>query len=247
MGCGSCTTWWERSTGERIATLTPHTRDSIAHLLHNLTPTLDRLAPTGDHARDSTAALFDYHRQYLQTLIALYPQERLSAMARKSALDLLHRAAHALQLRLLQRLSSTPFPRLPAASAVGAVHRLLGPGHRPADDALGLGHRRPAFANFICGPYTESHAHRDQGSFVLFKRQLAGLWTANITSTSGIEQGEENHNLVRLFRADGSVDHPARRSRSPAGCWHWPTTTTTPTRWPTSRPSTAERLRGPTA
>ena len=72
---------WERSTGERIATLTPHTRDSIAHLLHNLVPTLDRLAPTGDHSRDATAALFDYHRQYLQTLITLYPQDRLSAVA----------------------------------------------------------------------------------------------------------------------------------------------------------------------
>ena len=30
------------------------------------------IAPIGDHSRDSTAALFDYHRGYLQTLASLY-------------------------------------------------------------------------------------------------------------------------------------------------------------------------------
>lgn len=79
--------WWERSTGERIATQTPHTLASLPHLLHNLVPTLDRLAPTGDHTRDRTAELFDYHREYLLGLITLFPEERVSAVA-KAALDL---------------------------------------------------------------------------------------------------------------------------------------------------------------
>jgi len=57
--------------------------------------------------------------------------------------------------------------------------------------------RDAAFANFICGPYSESHAHHDQGSFVLFK----GNWLAydsNVASASGIEQAENLHNLVRI-------------------------------------------------
>ena len=57
--------------------------------------------------------------------------------------------------------------------------------------------RDAAFANFICGPYSESHAHHDQGSFVLFK----GNWLAydsNVASASGIEQDENLHNLVRI-------------------------------------------------
>ena len=80
---------WERSTGERIAHRSPHARDSLAHLLHSITPSLDRLAPTGDHARDASAALFDYHRDYLLQLAALFPQERLAAVA----LDQLQRSA----------------------------------------------------------------------------------------------------------------------------------------------------------
>ena len=51
-------------------------------VIHSTVPTLDRLAPTGDHARDSSAALFDYHREYLLVLQALFPEERLSGIAR---------------------------------------------------------------------------------------------------------------------------------------------------------------------
>ena len=53
------------------------------------------------------------------------------------------------------------------------------------------------YANFICGPYTESHAHRDQGSFVIYKGGWLAL-DANLYSHSGIEQEEELHNLVRF-------------------------------------------------
>ena len=201
---------WERSTGERIATLTPHTRDSIAHLLHNLVPTLDRLAPTGDHSRDATAALFDYHRQYLQTLITLYPQDRLSAVA-----------ANALALSSVPRMRYSydyfsdflyAVPSLPAATLAELSTAYWGPGTgqlmmRSAWDPAAT------YANFICGPYTESHAHRDQGSFVLFRGNWLA-WDGNISSASGIEQGEEQHNLVRLVRADG-VEVRQRAETSP--------------------------------
>ena len=191
--------WWERSTGERIASLTPHTRDSIAHLLHNLVPTLDRLAPTGDHARDSTAALFDYHRHYLQALIALYPQERLSAVAR-TALDL----SSVPRMRYSYDYYSDflyALPTLPAASLSELSTAYWGPGTGQVMMRSGWD-PAAAYANFICGPYTESHAHRDQGSFVLFRGDWLA-WDGNITSASGIEQGEEQHNLVRMVRADG--------------------------------------------
>ncbi|MEY4556560.1 MAG: hypothetical protein RL093_1679, partial [Pseudomonadota bacterium] len=58
--------WWERSTGERLADRTSHTLASMPWMIHSIVPTLDRIAPTGDHARDSEALLFDYHRDYLQ-------------------------------------------------------------------------------------------------------------------------------------------------------------------------------------
>jgi len=65
--------WWKATTGESLATKTTHTRASMFAFLHQIVPTLDKVAPTGDHARDSTAALFDYHRDYAQQLMQLFP------------------------------------------------------------------------------------------------------------------------------------------------------------------------------
>ena len=186
--------WWERSTGERIATRTPHTLASMAHLMHSIVPTLDRLAPTGDHARDSTAALFDYHREYLLVLMTLFPQERLSGIARtllenssvpqmKSGFmfyaDFMYEQPN-LQARKLDELSTAYY-----GSGTGQVMM------RSSWD------KSATFANFICGPYTESHAHRDQGSFVIFNGDWLAL-DANLYSRSGIEQEENLHNLVRF-------------------------------------------------
>lgn len=193
--------WWERSTGERIATKTPHTLASIAHLMHNIVPTLDRLAPTGDHARDSSAALFDYHREYLLELMALFPDEPLSG------------AAHTL-------LTGSSVPEMEQRFMFVADYLYYPPALTPRPLATlstaywgsGTGQfmmrssweTSATFANFICGPYTESHAHRDQGSFVLYKNTWLA-YDANIDSQSGIEQDEQMHNLVRIVQNGSTV------------------------------------------
>lgn len=71
----------EASTGEALAPKTKHTRASMLAFMHATLPTLDRIAPIGDHARDSTAALFDYHRAYLAELIALFPNDPVAPRA----------------------------------------------------------------------------------------------------------------------------------------------------------------------
>jgi hypothetical protein len=193
--------WWERSTGERIASRTPHTLASVAHMMHSIVPTLDRLAPTGDHSRDATAALFDYHRQYLQILVALFPEERLASTAKSL-------------------LAASSVPRMQNGFMVYSdfLYENAGIAGKPLADLAttywgsgtgqlsmrGAWDRSAAYANFICGPYTESHAHRDQGSFVLYK----GAWLAydaNIDSRSGIEQEESLHNLVRVTQNGSPV------------------------------------------
>lgn len=60
------------------------------------------------------------------------------------------------------------------------------------------------FANFICRPYTESHAHRDQCSFVFYENTWLA-YDANVVSQSGIEQDEEMHNLVRITQNGATV------------------------------------------
>ncbi|MFT3954836.1 MAG: alginate lyase family protein [Piscinibacter sp.] len=193
--------WWERSTGERIATRTTHTLASIAHMMHSIVPTLDRLAPTGDHARDASAALFDYHREYLLELIALFPQERLSGAA-KSLLDASSVPQMTQQFEYhIDYLYEPPQLSATALTDLSTTYYGPGTGQLMMRSAWNTG---ATFSNFICGPYSESHAHHDQGSFVLYR----GGWLAydaNIDSSSGIEQGEEMHNLVRITSGGSTV------------------------------------------
>lgn len=197
--------WWEASTGERIADLTPHTRASIAHMLHSIVPTLDRIAPTGDHARDSSASLFDYHRTYLLTLAQLYPTDVLSGAA-KSLL------ASSSVPRVAQGMNAwADFMFDPENVAAAPLERLARGYHSAGTGQFyvrGDWTRQAAFAAFNCGPFDEAHAHRDQGGFVIHR----GAWLATDANTfthSGIQQGEALHNLVRVEQAGEVVRQKA--------------------------------------
>ena len=192
--------WWERSTGERLADKTPHPYESMAALIYNTAPTLDRLAPTGDHARESTAALFDYHRDYLLTLIALFPERPLSGVAvtylRDSTVPVMKLGFNAYADFLYgdPEVGPRPLDALPTAYYASGTGQI----------SLRADWRRTsAWSSFICGANTESHAHHDQGSFVLYR----DAWLApdaNIYSHSGLEQAEAFHNLLR-FESAGRV------------------------------------------
>jgi hypothetical protein len=201
---------WEQSTTEPIAGLTPHTRESIAYLQHAIMPTRDRLAPIGDHARDSTAALFDYHRDYLLVAGALYPDDPATLASRSmlaaSTVPEMDQGFMAFSDFLYD---PTGLPTAEQSSLYPAYHA-TGTGHVFARsswdaDATWLG--------FISGPYTQSHAHHDQGSFLLYAgAHLA--YDANVDSHSGIRQEEELHNLVRIVRSGETVRQRAEQQPS---------------------------------
>lgn len=192
--------FWQGSTGEDIANETAHAEESLRLMLHQIVPTGDRLAPTGDHARDSTAALYDYHRQYLLSLMARYA----SATPAGAAKTLL--AASPVKQMTSQfnyvydfLYDTTEITEAPLTGLAPAYH------------AAGVGQvyarsgwtKDATWVNFTAGPYTEDHAHQDQGSFLLYK----GGWLAydaNIDSHSGIANQINVHNVVR-FERDGNV------------------------------------------
>lgn len=181
---------WEKSTGERIADLTPHTAASLPYFMHAILPSRDRFAPIGDHARESAASLYDYQREYLLALATLYSG---TAMARRARAELA-------QSSLPEMTSGFNFvydflydvADAGATAALNTAYRGSGTGHlfvRSAwtSDATWMAQ--------MVGPYTESHAHQDGLSFLLYK----GGWLvsdANIDSHSGIVQGQEAHALV---------------------------------------------------
>jgi hypothetical protein len=185
---------WQATTGETLATATPHTRQSMLAMLHQLMPTRDRIAPTGDQSRDSTAAFFDYHRNYLQELIQQFPGDTLAKRAKTQlaasslptmsssfmvAYDFLYDNA-AVTAQPVDGLNTTHY-----ASGIGELYA------RSGWDA------HATWVNLIAGPYTQSHAHQDQGSLMIYKDGWLA-YDSVIDSHSGLPQETTAHGLVRI-------------------------------------------------
>ena len=194
--------WWEKSTGVSIANQTPHTLATMFWFTHSVMPSLDKIVPTGDHSRDQTAEFYDYHRDLLQNLISIYPNEPISGVAK-------------------QLLASSNVPRIQYSATYWSdfINEWPSVTTRPLSTintayfGTGSGNfysrssweKNGVFVHMMAGPYDQSHAHRDQGSFLL---NSAGTWLfddANRRSHSGIELDEEMHNLVRFSSGGNTV------------------------------------------
>ena len=185
---------WQASTGEDIATKTPHTRASMLAFIHQTLPTLDRLAPTGDQSRDSTASFFDYHRQYLEELISLFPTDPVAPHAQALlagssvpkmgqqfmyAYDFIYENADVTATKL---------------DGLGTAYYAPGIGELYARSGWDT---HATWINLIAGPYTQSHAHQDQGSLMIYKDG----WLAYdpvVESHSGLTQQVDAHGLLRI-------------------------------------------------
>jgi hypothetical protein len=192
---------WESATGERLADLTPHTKESLVYAIHGTLPTLDRLVTIGDQARESTGMLFDSHREYVETLAYLYRRDPLAGIAQwqmshSSVKEMAQPYSLLSDLVYQQRdLQERPLQQLyPTYHASGIGHLFARSSWQA--DATWLG--------FIAGPLTESHAHRDNGSFLIFKNEWLA-YDAVIDSSSGLRREEAVHNLVELTRGGKPV------------------------------------------
>jgi hypothetical protein len=187
-------TFWKDTTGENIATYVTHTRYSMLAMMHQILPTLDKVAPTGDQSRDSTAALFDYHRDYLLQLMHIFATDTLAGRA-KSLL-----ASSSVKTMSQQFMVGYDFINDPSnitamsLSSLNTAYRAKGIGELYMRSDWG---KTATWVNLIAGPYTESHAHQDQGSLMIYK----GGWLAYdavIDSHSGLTQDTTAHSLVRI-------------------------------------------------
>jgi hypothetical protein len=185
---------WYATTGEKLQAKTPHARQSIRAFMHQVVPTLDRIAPTGDQPRDMTAEFFDYQRNYLQELIALYPHDpiapraqalldgsNLPVMARPELLvyDFLYDNS-AIVAKPLAGLGTSYY-----ASGIGQIYSRSG------------WDKQATWINLTAGAYTQSHAHQDQGALLIYKEGWLSS-DAVIQSSNGIIQETGSHSLVRI-------------------------------------------------
>ena len=185
---------WYATTGEKLQAKTKHARQSMRAFMHQVVPTLDRFAPTGDQPRDMTAAFFEYQRNYLQELVQLYPNDpqagRAKAMLDASSLPTHMRPEMYVYDFLYDNATVTakPLDGLGTnyyASGIGQVYSRSG------------WDKSATWMNFTAGAYTESHAHQDQGQLMIYK----GGWLAYdgvIDSANGIIQETGSHGLVRI-------------------------------------------------
>ncbi|HMG56489.1 MAG TPA: hypothetical protein VK601_23475 [Kofleriaceae bacterium] len=192
---------WTSTTGENIALMTPHTRQSMLAMLHQLVPTRDRVSPTGDLSRDSTAAFFDYHRNYLQELIQVFPTDLL---ARRTKTQLMASSLPVMGSSFMfvydfmydnSNVTAQPIDGLNTtyyAPGIGEVYARSG------------WDTHATWVNLIAGPYTQSHAHQDQGSLMIYKDGWLA-YDAVIESHSGLTQDTTAHGLVRITSGGQSV------------------------------------------
>ena len=186
--------FWEKTTGERIADLTSHTHASMTYEINAIAPSRDFLAPIGDQSRDSSAAFYDYHRKYLLALASLYkgtPMARtvrdwLAGSTRPEMGDGFNWVYD-----VLYDGTETVAPAVLSTSYYGP-----GTGHffsRSGQEASAT------WLTYITGPYTESHAHQDGLSIMLFKNGwLVG--DAGTLSHSGLQASQEAHALLTQTR-----------------------------------------------
>ncbi len=186
---------WAKSTGMDASLTNTHASNSVRYWVHATVPSRDQFAPIGDQARSSSPDLYDYHRH-------------LVLAARSLSFD---PAVRDMASWWLQNISVPQMGQgsnfrydalLPAGSAAQVPQELhyvaQGTGHVFARTGWDTG---AMWMSFVAGPYNESHAHQDQGSFSLFSR---GSWlavTENIWSDSGINQDTAVHNVLRFERA----------------------------------------------
>ena len=192
---------WRDSTGEDLANASPHAHDSIAYWVNATVPTLDRFAPIGDQSRNSVPELYDYHRRLV--LEARQLTQEPEALATSSWW------LNSISVPSMSGGFNSRYDLLPAGKGghppSGLVYLAEGTGHLFARTSWDKG---AMWVSFVAGPYNESHAHQDQGSFTLFARDWLAV-TENIWSHSGIQQGTEVHNVVRFERSNGSASQCA--------------------------------------
>jgi len=190
---------WKASTGENLAGLTPHTRDTIDYWVHATVPTLQYFAPIGDLSRDSVPNIYDYQRNLVHEAVVLVPTT-----------DQAKHGVWWLQNNSLKNGVSSdfnlpgdllPYPSAPVQPTV-LVYQSTGAG---ALFARSNWTTNASWFALVAGKYDQSHAHHDQGSFTFFKHDWLVV-TSNIWSHSGIQQGDEVHNIIRFTKAsDGST------------------------------------------
>jgi hypothetical protein len=161
--------------------------------MHSTLPTLDRVAPTGDQSRDSTASFFDYHRAYLEELISLFPTDPMAGHAKamldaSSVPEMQYGFMYVYDFLYDSGVKATPM------DSMGTTYYAPGTGQLYMRSGWDT---HATWVNLIAGPYTQSHAHQDQGAVMIYKDGWLS-YDAVVDSHSGLRQEVGAHSTLRI-------------------------------------------------
>ncbi len=191
--------YWKGAASVDLAAASPHARQTLDYWIHATVPTMDYFASIGDQSRSSMPMMFDYQRKLMALGVALDPS---TPEARRGTwwlnrVKVTDGGSGWLTGRMRYNYDFK-YDLLSAASAELAPAALM-------YDASGVGvvfarsdwSTSASWMHTVAGPYDQSHAHQDQGSFSFYRNGWLTV-TANTRSSSGIEQGVDMHNVIRF-------------------------------------------------
>jgi hypothetical protein len=192
---------WHDSTATDIGNANAHLTDSIYWWIHATVPTLDRVAPIGDQSRVSEPVIYDYHRHLMLEAHKITN----NATARSNAAWWLQSISDQdMQSSFNDRHNLLP-AGTGAAPPAALTYYASGTGQLFSRTGWDTG---AMWLQFAAGPYAQSHAHQDQGSFTLFEKDWLAV-TENIWTHSGIQQGTDTNNLLRFEKGGAVVEQRA--------------------------------------
>jgi len=189
---------YDSVTGEKLYDSNSLARDSLDYMVHSIVPSLTRIAPYGDHARDSGAWLYDSHRAYLLFFSSLYPESD-SAKYAKSVLE-------DAGLSQMKKSYTADIDFIYSNNPISKSNLANNSTYYYAES---VGHifsrsdwtKEASYFSASIGPYFEVHDHRDKNSFLFYKNE----WLAydhNVNTHSGTNFREDMHNMVRFDNLD---------------------------------------------
>jgi hypothetical protein len=196
---------WKASTGENLAGLSAHVRDTIDYWVNATVPTRDRFAPIGDLSRESIPNIYDYHENLVHEAVVLSAG---TTQAKHGVWWLQNNSLNGVSSEFNLQGDLLPYPDAPLAPTA-LVYHATGVGALFARSSWATD---ASWLAVQAGTYDQSHAHHDQGSFTFFKRDWLSV-NSNIWSHSGIHQEDEAHNVLR-FTTSGGATIPQNASSS---------------------------------
>lgn len=188
---------WRTSTGEGLAPVRTHARESVLYWLHATVPTYQYFAPIGDLSRVSQPEIFDYHVDLMheaagaasgtpEASAALWWLQHNKHQEGTEVGEIPH-----FRNNLRQALVTTTGT---AAQPTALTYRAAGAGQFFGRSSWA---ENATWFQLTAGPFDQSHAHEEQGGISLYRNTWLAV-TSNIWSKSGLQGGGGGGNLADL-------------------------------------------------